>query len=78
MPCARISRRVALTRALISAGCWGGFKPPRPLAADLLQVPNVTGLYSVRVARIAVPTSTSEASTQMAGWTGRVAVGGGR
>lgn len=78
MPCARISRRVALTRALISAGCWGGFTPPRPLAADLLQVPNVTGLYSVRVARIAVPTSTSEASTQMAGWTGRVAVGGGR
>ncbi len=44
----------------------------------MLQVRNVTGLYSVEVARIDVPVSTQEVSASIKAWPGKVAIGGGR
>ncbi|MES3012931.1 MAG: FAD-binding oxidoreductase [Pseudomonadota bacterium] len=70
-------RRRFLTRALAAAGLVGT-APAAPLAATGLVVGNVTGLYSVEVARIAAPRSTAEVSALLTSWPGRVAVGGGR
>lgn len=71
------ARRTFLARALAAAGLAGG-APPGLFAAQSLVVGNVTGLYSIEVARIAVPRSASEVATWLMSWPGRVAVGGGR
>ncbi len=46
-------------------------------AVDVL-IANVTGLYAVAVAREEKPLDTQETSTLLRGWSGQVAVGGGR
>ena len=51
---------------------------PTTHAATSLTVANITGLYTVRVARIEVPRSATEVATLLRGWPGQVAVGGGR
>lgn len=51
---------------------------PRVAAAADIPIPNVTGLYTVKVARVAAPTSTAEVSREVRDWPGKVAVGGGR
>jgi len=71
------SRRTLLTLALVKAGL-AGLSPARALAANSVSVDNVTGLYSVEVARVATPRSTREVSRQVSAWDGKVAVGGGR
>lgn len=70
------SRRTLLSAAL----CQAGVVSAAPLSAgaqDLL-VENVTRLYGVRVARVAVPTSAKEVAEHIQQWPGQVAVGGGR
>lgn len=75
--CPPPSRRTFLGQSLASAGLLS-LGPARALAADPLLVANVTGLYSVQVARIETPHSTDEVAALIAGWSGQVAIGGGR
>jgi len=70
-------RRRFLAQALAGAGLLT-LSLPDALAAPGILVPNVTGLYSVEVARVAAPTSTEEVAQAVRGWPGRIAVGGGR
>ena len=70
-------RRTFLAQALATAGL-GTLAPVRTVAAESLVVGNITGLYSVQVARIETPRSTAEVSTLLKAWPGQVAVGGGR
>lgn len=72
-----VNRRTVLCHAMASAGCLGGFLPPA-LASAMLPVANVTGLYTVQVAKMATPRSTQDVIEQVRSWHGRVAVGGGR
>ncbi len=78
MPCpSDPSRRTLLVQGLALAGLLAG--PTLPLhAAPALEVPNVTGLYPVQVARIVAPTRAAEVASAITAWPGQVAVGGGR
>lgn len=71
------SRRSFLALALADAGL-ASLVPAPALAATGLMVANVTGLYPVRVARIAEPRSAKDVAALVTGWPGAVAVGGGR
>ena len=70
-------RRKFLTDALTTAGILT-LAPTRALSAIRLVVPNVTGLYSVQVARVEAPTTSREVVNIVRAWRGKVAVGGGR
>jgi FAD/FMN-containing dehydrogenase len=70
-------RRTFLCQAMSCAGLMA-VAPLRALSASDVLVPNVTGLYSVKVARIATPSSTTDVSTALRDWPGKVAIGGGR
>lgn len=72
-------RRRALVRLMASAGVLS-LAPPRvlALAAGPLLVGNVSGLYTVEVARIETPRTAAEVAAALAAWPGQVAVGGGR
>lgn len=65
-------------RELLSAGLALGALPALGIAAKPLLVPNVTGLYSVPVARVATPQRLSDVQAALADWRGPVALGGGR
>lgn len=71
------SRRSFLVVALVTAGVVAGM-PATALCAVGLLVPNVTGLHSVRVARVETPLSTAEVVRAVRTWPGQIAVGGGR
>jgi hypothetical protein len=71
------SRRRFLTLALIGAGVAAGLPAGALCAIDLL-VPNITGLYSVRVARVETPLSTADVVRAVRAWPGPIAVGGAR
>lgn len=71
------SRRTFLSQALATAGALT-LAPARVLSAAAVVVPNVTGLYSVDVARIAVPNSNQDVADAVRAWQGKLAVGGGR
>jgi FAD/FMN-containing dehydrogenase len=71
------SRRTFLALAMVEAGLIG-LAPAAVVAAQTILVGNVTGLYAVEVARVAVPQSAAEVSTLLRSWPGKVAVGGGR
>ena len=73
----RVSRRKLLVLALAQAGLASGL-PSSVMAASALEVSNVTGLYTVKVARIAAPRNAQEAAILIKSWPGKVAVGGGR
>lgn len=60
------------TAGLLSLGA------PRAHSANFVVVSNVTGLYSVEVAKVATPQSTAEVAREVNAWPGRVAIGGGR
>lgn len=70
-------RRTFLSLALAEAGLVG-LAPAQALAAGTVSVGNVTGLYPVEVARVATPRSAKEVAALVAGWPGKVAVGGAR
>ncbi len=72
------SRRTFLAQALATAGMLS-LAPARTFAAESLIVANITGLYSVEVARIEAPRSTDEVAALVRDWQGgKIAVGGGR
>lgn len=83
----QLHRRTLLVAALAEAG-YLGLATPATLAApsatlgdaraDTLTVANVTGLFSVRVARVETPRSTEAVAQALRAWHGPVAVGGGR
>ncbi len=79
-PCARPAdpaRGTLLTQAFAAAGLLAG--PALPVhAAVRLEVPNITRLYPVEVARIVAPTGADEVASAIKSWPGQVAVGGGR
>jgi FAD/FMN-containing dehydrogenase len=70
-------RRTFLAQALAGAGLLT-LSPRLALSAPGTLIPNVTGLYSVRVARAVAPTSADEVAMEVRNWSGKVAVGGGR
>lgn len=69
--------RRRLCQALVAAGLVAA-APVRAETPRELLVPNVTGLYTVRVARIEAPRSAVEVSRLLRAWPGRVSIGGGR
>lgn len=71
------ARRSFLCESLAAAGL-AALWPALGAAAPLHRIDNVTGLYPVRVARIATPTTAAEVATALRAWPGKVAVGGGR
>jgi FAD/FMN-containing dehydrogenase len=71
------SRRTFLAQSLAAAGMLSTASA-ETLAADPLLVRNVTGLYSVEVARIESPLTTASVAALLQAWPGQVAVGGGR
>ena len=70
-------RRTFLAQALATAGMLS-LAPGRVFSAAALLVANVTGLYSIEVARIEAPVTTQDVSRLVRAWPGKVAVGGGR
>lgn len=72
-----IHRRTLLAAALVQVGLAGA-APIHVLTGQHLVVENVTGLYPVKVARMAKPTSSAEVAALVTAWPGKVAVGGGR
>ncbi|WP_201303305.1 FAD-binding oxidoreductase [Massilia sp. 9I] len=71
------SRRRFLVQAMAGAGLLT--LPPLPaLAAPVILVPNLTGLYPVEVARVVAPGTTQEVAQAVRDWPGKIAVGGGR
>lgn len=73
-----LPRRRLIVRSLTAAGLLTAPGLPMLLAAETLLIGNVTQLYSVVVARIASPRTAAEVAKAIAGWPGKVAVGGGR
>ena len=69
-------RRKFIAHALAGVGLFT-FGPRVAAAADI-PIPNVTGLYTVKVARVIAPKSTAEVASEVRSWPGKVAVGGGR
>jgi len=72
-----ISRRTFLCQAMAGAGLLT-LAPLQALSAPGLIVPNITGLYTVEVAKIAAPVSVPELARIVREWPGKIAVGGGR
>ena len=75
----RLHRRTFLAQALATAGMLT-LAPMRSLSAGTIPIPiaNVTGLYTVQVARTQAPTTTQDVADFVRAWDGKVAVGGGR
>lgn len=71
-------RRRTLLRALAAAGLAAGGVATRATAVQGQLLHNVTGLYPVRVSRIATPRSTADVAHALRSWPGQVAVGGAR
>lgn len=72
-----LQRRTFLAQALAGAGLLTQ-SPQLALAAPELLIANVSGLYSVMVAKVVAPVSTAQVAQAVRGWTGQIAVGGGR
>lgn len=73
----QLPRRRFLAYSLASAGLLTT-TTARPASTTELLVPNITGLYSIKVAAISTPRNAQEAADQVRKWPGRIAVGGGR
>lgn len=71
------SRRLFLAHALTAAGVSRLAIEP-VYAATGPRVANVTGLYTVEVARVEVPLDTASVSRLVREWPGQIAIGGGR
>jgi FAD/FMN-containing dehydrogenase len=72
-----LSRRTFLFQAMAGAGLLT-LSPLPALSAAVISIPNVTGLYTVEVAKAVAPASTQEAARAVREWQGKVAIGGGR
>lgn len=71
------ARRKFLFVSLAAAGL-ASLRPAETVAATNLVVSNVTGLYSVTVAKIGAPTTAEDVSRLVKKWPAQIAVGGGR
>ncbi|MES2537915.1 MAG: FAD-binding oxidoreductase [Pseudomonadota bacterium] len=71
------TRRTFLVKALAGAGLFT-LAPAFAVAATDLLIQNVTSLYAVKVAKVAVPVTTSDVVKEVRLWPGKVAIGGGR
>jgi len=71
------ARRRFLVQALAGAGLLT-LHPRLTASVPPVRIENLTGLYGVTVARVLAPLSTDEVARAIAGWPGKVAVGGGR
>ena len=71
------TRRTFLAQALSAAGLLS-VTPFPALARPSFVITNVSKLYPVEVARIAVPLSTEELAREIKRWPGKVAIGAGR
>lgn len=71
------TRRTFLAQALGAAGLFS-LNPGAALASPWFLIANVSQLYPVEVARVAIPRSTEALAHEVANWPGKVAVGGGR
>ncbi|MEG0224262.1 MAG: FAD-binding oxidoreductase [Comamonas sp.] len=72
-----VQRRCFLARALAGAGLLT-LSPQLALATPGLLISNVTGLYSVMVAKAVAPSAVEQLAQEVRQWPGQVAVGGGR
>ena len=72
-----LPRRRFLVLSLASVGLFS-IDAIRPVCAAELLVPNVTGLYSVVVAKIFRPLNSAEVAQAVRHWPGQIAVGGAR
>lgn len=72
-----IARRTFLAQALAAAGVVST-GPVFAAALAARHVENITRLYAVEVARVAVPATTQEVADEVRKWTGKIAIGGGR
>ena len=72
-----MKRRAFLTHALAGAGLMT-LGCAIAVSAPHILIQNVTGLYAVEVARVAVPLSTGDVALEVSTWPGKIAVGGGR
>jgi len=73
------ARRRMLVQALATAGVLAtSALHARPLSSTEARVANVTGLYTVTVARIDVPERVDDVVAAVRAWPGLIAVGGGR
>ena len=73
------TRRHVLARSLVAAGVLGGWPLVGPVhSASPVRIANVTGLYSVPVARAERVRDTDHVAQLLRDWPGQVAVGGGR
>jgi FAD/FMN-containing dehydrogenase len=77
--CGRANERLRkfLSTSLAAAGLVS-IGMPVPVSAVGLLVPNVTGLYTVEVAKIVRPVTAAEVAEIVRTWSGRIAIGGGR
>jgi FAD/FMN-containing dehydrogenase len=73
-----VFRRTFLSAAALANAGIASAASVQTRAAHSLQIRNVTGLYTVEVARIAEPRSVAEVASHVKAWPGKVAVGGGR
>jgi FAD/FMN-containing dehydrogenase len=71
------TRRTFLAQAMGAAGLLA-LSPASVLARPSFAIPNISQLYPVEVARIAVPESTEQVAREVRVWDGKVAIGGGR
>lgn len=71
------TRRTFLAQALGAAGLLS-LSSVSALARPSFVISNITHLYPVEVARIAVPQSSEQVAREITAWAGKVAVGGGR
>lgn len=71
------TRRTFLAQALGAAGLLS-LSSVSALARPSFVISNITHLYPVEVARIAVPQSSEQVAREITAWGGKVAVGGGR
>lgn len=72
-----LQRRTFIVQSLAGAGLFT-LAPASALSAPGILIPNVTGLYSVTVAKVVMPKSTSELAAKVRNWPGKVSIGGGR
>jgi FAD/FMN-containing dehydrogenase len=73
-----VRRRTLLASALAAAGASSSLSWVTHASQEVMMVTNVTGLYAVRVGRVAVPLSTQDVMAEVRRWPGKIAVGGGR
>lgn len=72
-----LQRRSFLVQALAGLGLFT-LRPAPALSAPASVIANVTGLFSVEVAKVVAPTTTAQLAHEVRRWPAKIAVGGAR